>query len=111
MSSRGGAHQHARAAAQAPVDFPGEQLTGLLQGAAGVEQAVDAATHLLVNVGADAVAWPAGGLDFPWFLLVAHIDARASHGFHHAVVFQLAIHLADGVAMQAGLHGQLTRTG
>ena len=33
------------------------------------------------------------------------------HGFDDAIGFQLAIHLADRVAMQAGLHRQLTGAG
>lgn len=107
MSSRGGAHQHPSAAAQAPVDLTGEQLAGLLQGAAGIEQPIHALPHLPVQVGHAAVADVGWRFDFPRLLLVAHIDTGARHGLHHPIRFQLAVYLADGVAMQAGLHGQL----
>ena len=50
-------------------------------------------------------------LDFPGLLLVAHVDAGAGHRFHHAIGFQLAIHLADRVAVQSRLHRQLPGAG
>ena len=57
------------------------------------------------------MARAAGRFDFPGFLLVAYIDARAGHGLDHTIVFQLAVDLADGVAVQARLHRQLAGAG
>ncbi len=51
--------------------------------------------------------WARDGLEFAGVLLVSYVDPGASHGFHDSVVFQLAVDLADCVAMQASLHGQL----
>ena len=105
----GGAHQHAGAAAQPPVDLAGEQVARLLQGAASVEQPVHALAHLAVDVRQVAAAGAGSRLDVARILLVAHIDAGARHGLDHAIVLQLPIHLADRVAVQAGLHRQLAR--
>ena len=102
-------HQHSGAAAQPPVDLTGEHLAGLLQGAAGVEQTVDAFAHFAVEVGDAAVTDVGRGADFARFLLIAHVDAGPGHRFHHTVGLQLAVDLADGVAMQSGLHRQLAR--
>ena len=100
-----GRHQHPGAATQSPIHFPGQQFAGLLQGASGVEQAIDALPHLPINIGQGLAAQARRRLDFPWFLLVTHIDARSGHGFDDPIGLQLAIDLADGVAVQAGLHG------
>ena len=106
-----GADQHPGAAAQPPVDLAGQELAGLLQGAAGVEEAIHALPNLAVDVRQVPPAGSRRRLDFPWVLLIPYVDARTGHGFHHAVVLQLAVDLADRVAMQAGLHRQLARTG
>ena len=82
-----------------------------MQGAAGVEQAIDALAHFPIDVGHGFAANPWRGLDFAGLLLVAHVDARAGHGLDDTIVFELAVDLADRVAMQARLHGQLARTG
>ena len=103
----GGGHQHPGAATQAPVDFVGEQFAGLLQGAAGIEQPIDALTHLPVDVGQALGTQSRRRLDLPGLLLIAHIDARARHRLDDAIGFQLAVDLADGVAMQTRLHRQL----
>ena len=103
------AHEHPGPAAQPPVDLAGEQVTGLLQGAARIEQSIHTPAHFTVQIGDAAVAHVHRRADFPRLLLVAHINARASHGLDHAVGFQLAVDLADGVAVQSRLHGQLSR--
>ena len=108
MSSRRGADQHAGTAAQSPVDLPGQQFTGLLQGAAGIEQAVHTLAHFPIEIGDATVADVGRRLDFAGLLLVAHVDARAGHRFHHAVGLQLPVDLADRVAVQTRLHRQLT---
>ena len=83
----------------------------MLQRAASVEQPVNAAAHLLVDVRTNAVARPTWCFHLTRFLLVPYIDAGTGHGLNDAIVLKLPIHLADGVAVQAGLHGQLTRAG
>ena len=105
------ADQHAGATAQPPVDLPGQQFPGLLQGAPCIQQAIHAFAHLAIEVGDAPIADVRRRLDFPWFLLVAHVDAGAGHRFHHAIGFQLAVHLADRVAVQSRLHRQLTGAG
>ena len=105
-----GAHEHSGAAAQAPIDFTGEQFSGLLQGATRVEQAIHALAHLSIEIGDATIADMGRRSDFPWLLLIADVDPRTCHRFHHPIGFELAVHLADGVAMQAGLHRQLPRT-
>ena len=110
MSSRG-VLTSTGAAAQPPVDFPGEQFPGLLQGAARIQQTIHAFAHFSVEIGDAPIADVRRRLDFPGLLLVAHVDAGAGHGFHHAIVFQLAVHLADRVAVQSRLHRQLSGAG
>jgi hypothetical protein len=75
-----------------------------LQGAAGVEQAINALAHFPIDVGHGLAADARRRLDFAGLLLVAHINARAGHGLNHAIVFELAVDLADRVAVQARLH-------
>ena len=106
-----GADQHPGAAAQPPVDLTGQELPGRLQGAAAVQQAIHALPDLAVDVRKVPSTGTRRRLDFPRVLLISDVNARAGHGLHHAVVFQLPVDLADGVAMQAGLHRQLARTG
>ena len=89
----------------------GDQLTHLLERAAGIEQAIHALAHLPVDVGQDPAPGSRGRFQIPRFLAVSHVDPGACHRFHHTVVFQLAVDLADRVAMQSGLHGQLTGAG
>ena len=75
MSSRGVLTSTRGAAAQPPVDLPGEQLPGQLQGAASIQQTIHALTHFSVEIGYTPIADVRRRLDFPWLLLVAHVDA------------------------------------
>jgi len=75
------------------------------------QEPIDAVAHLPVNIRQVTATGPRWWFDLPRILLIAHIDPGASHGFHHAIVLELAVDLADGVAMQSGLHRQLARTG
>ena len=61
MSSRG-CSPAPGAAAEPPVDLAGQQLPGLLQGAAGIEQAIHAFAHFPIQIGDAAVADVGRGL-------------------------------------------------
>ena len=104
------AYQHPGAAAQAPIDLAGEQIPRLLQRAACIQQTIDALAHFSIDIRQAAAPRAGRQLDIAGLLLIAHVDARTGHGLHHAIDLQLAVHLADRVAVQSGLHRQLART-